>query len=154
MLLSIGPEAAVAEGYIDIKEYAKVKASMELYKLITATFTDLTSLDNHWFYGEPGVGKSKRARQLYPNAYIKDPDSIWFTGYNGEIAIIIDDFEPVNRKQSGLLKRLADHYPTVVRVHGSQVKIRPAHIIITSNFHPNEIWEGKYLEPILRRFKV
>ena len=121
---------------------------------MTKVFKNLDELDNHWWWGPTGCGKSSGVRRLWPDHYEKDPDSIWFTGYKGEDTIIIDDFEPVNRKMSGFLKRLADHYPTIVRTHGLQIRVRPARIVITSNFHPNEIWSGKYLEAIVRRFKI
>ncbi len=154
MLLEKGAEQAVEDGDIAIKEYPKVKAALDLYRLVTTKHPDLEKLDNHWIHGEPGVGKSKMARERWPNHYNKSPDDNWFTGYNGEDTILIDDFEPVNRKQTGLLKRLADHYSTVVRVHGLQISIRPKQIVITSNFRPNEIWEGSYLAAIERRFTI
>lgn len=83
MLLEVGAERAVEEGYCTIKEYPKLKAAMDLYKLVTTKFQDLEALDNHWYVGPPGTGKSRAARANFPDHYIKDPDSFWFTGYNG-----------------------------------------------------------------------
>ena len=84
------------------------------------------------------------ARQIAgEDAYIKDANTEWFTGYHNQRVIIIDDFEPWNKNQSGWLKRLADHYPFMARVHGGQVLIRPAQTIVTSNYHPDQIWEGQ-----------
>lgn len=154
MLLDEGAESAVISGNLAIENYAKVKQSIDLFKLITSKVEPVSILSNYWFYGKTGTGKSLEARKRFPDHFAKDPDSIWFTGYSGQKTIIIDDFEPVNKKQSGLLKRLADHYPAVVRVHGLQVIIRPVHVVVTSNFHPSEIWDEPYLSALLRRFTL
>ena len=40
------------------------------------------------------------------------------------------------------------------RIKGGQITLRPQLIIVTSNYHPKEIWTSpKDLDPILRRFK-
>jgi len=98
MLLEKGVEQAVKDGDIALEDYKKVKESVDLYRLVTIKHPDLERLDNHWIFGEPGVGKSRMARQRWPSFYNKSPDDHWFTGYNGEDTIIIDDFEPVNKK--------------------------------------------------------
>lgn len=98
MLLEKGVEQAVEDGDIALKDYAKVKASVDLYKLVTMRHPDLEALDNHWIYGDAGVGKSRMARQRWPNFYTKSPDDHWFTGYNGEETILIDDFDEYNKK--------------------------------------------------------
>lgn len=52
------------------------------------------------------------------------------------------------------IKQWADHYPFSAESKGASVKIRPQKLVITSNYHPEEIWIGHQdLEPILRRFK-
>ncbi len=67
MLLEKGAEQAVEDGDIAIKEYPKVKAALDLYRLVTIRHPDLEKLDNHWIHGEPGVGKSRMARMRWPN---------------------------------------------------------------------------------------
>lgn len=53
------------------------------------------------------------------------------------------------------MKQWADHYPFSAESKGASVKIRPKKIVVTSNYHPREIWTGDQdLLPILRRFKL
>ena len=113
----------------------------------------LDTLDNHWFYGPSGTGKSKSARDQYPSAYIK-MNNKWWDGYAGEETIIIDDFDKYDVAMSGHLKRWCDHYPFPAEYKGGSKMIRPKTIIVTSNYTPEEIWEDENtLGPINRRFK-
>lgn len=108
-----------------------------------------------WYFGAPGTGKSRRAREENVGAYIKDPQSSWWDGYNNEDVVIIDDFDKYQVKQGGDLKRWMDIYPFQAQVKGGQLEIRPKRIIVTSNYTPGQIWDDKVtVEAILRRVRV
>lgn len=114
-------------------------------------------LQHEWFYGPSGAGKSYAARQQNPGAYIKDPKNAWWDGYKGEDVVIIDDFDKFQVKQSGDMKRWLDRYPFKAECKGGYIgDIRPKKIVVTANYHPNEIWEQSdiTLSTILRRVKV
>lgn len=108
-----------------------------------------------WYYGPPGTGKSHKARVDNPDAYIKDPKSIWWDGYNNEDVVIIDDFDKYQVSQGGDMKRWMDKYPFQAQHKGGSQLIRPKEIIVTSNYHPKEIWEDETTRTaILRRLNL
>ena len=93
--------------------------------------------------------------KVQPNAYIKDASSHWWDGYNGEEVVIIDDLDKYHVKLGYYLKVWGDHYPFPAQIKGGQMMARPKKIIITSNYHPREIWtDSQTVEPIARRFKI
>ena len=155
MLLTSSLEELVASDALSLRDYPRIRQARELYNLVATPLNSIAVLDNYWFVGPPGTGKSRYARTRYPNFYEKDPRTEWFTGYNGEAAVIIDDFEPRDSNAAGWLKRLADHYPVVVRIHGNQVRIRPDHVIVTSNFTIEDCFQiPATRDAVRRRFTV
>ena len=115
---------------------------------------EISSLENVWYYGPSGGGKSVKARQEFPDPYDKNCNK-WWCGYEGQDSVLLDDFDKVHHVLGHHLKRWADHYPFQAEVKGGSKKIRPLHIVVTSNWSPSEIWQdSNSLEPILRRFRL
>lgn len=151
----MGAEKAVEAGYISIANYGKVKSNIDLYSNCTQKVPDLTSLDNTWIYGEPGIGKTSKARTDHPDYYDKDKSKYW-NGYTDQDAVLIDDLELDEKFMLGHLKKWAQHKPFPAEDKFGQMRqIRPKTIMVTSNFHPNRIWDQEIDQKAIgRRFKV
>lgn len=115
----------------------------------------LTTLENEWWYGSTGTGKSRLLWELYPEHYQKELNK-WWCGYNQEAVVAIEEWSPKNECTASALKIWADRYPFTGQIKGGSLKkIRPAKIIVTSNYSIDQCFPAtEDAEPIKRRFKV
>lgn len=102
-----------------------------------------------WFYGPPGTGKSRLAHGTLPEAYVKEPRTKWWNGYMLEKSVIIDDFGP-NGIDINHLLRWFDRYKCLVENKGGMIPLYADTFIVTSNFHPRELFKfGDEINPQL-----
>lgn len=154
------------EGRIWEIDAHKLTSHLTAYKQIAVDFSatrPLKKLDDvcgEWRWGEAGSGKSVYCFEKYPNAYRKNPNK-WWCGYHArtdedQYEAIIEDVEPSHGSHMGwFLKIWADVFPFNAEEKGSSKHVRPTKIIVTSQYHPNDIFQdSETRDAILRRFKV
>lgn len=135
---------------LEVRKLKNAKLDLDEEKIRPST---LEVIDNHWFFGPSGTGKSYTARDMYPDAYIKNKNK-WWCGYNGEETVIIEEWCPDDKVLLQHLKIWADKYPFRAEVKGGSRMIRPIRIIVTSNYSIEECVERfQDQEPLQRRFQ-
>lgn len=95
------------------------------------------------------MGKSRLAHETLPDAYVKDPRTKWWNGYMCQKDVIIDDFGP-NGIDINHLLRWFDRYKCLVENKGGMVALHATSFIVTSNFHPRDVFKfGDEINPQL-----
>lgn len=99
--------------------------------------------------GDAGCGKTRSVHEKEPEVFtVNSGESFPFEGYDGEQAILIDDFYGGIRYHE--LLRILDGHQYRVNVKGSHRYARWTRIYITSNAKP-ECWYERGLTPALSR---
>ena len=108
-----------------------------------------------WYWGKPGCGKTRRATEDHPEAY-KKLQNKWWDGYHGQEAVVMDDLGKETAKAlTTHLKLWADPWQNQPgETKGGQVALTYNYFVITSNYHPRDLFEGIDLEAIERRFRI
>ena len=117
---------------------------------------ELNGLDNLWIVGPTGCGKSLWVHRTYPGCY-KKAFNKWWCGFDSDdpehAVVVLDDLHP-SWADAVHLKNWGDYYPFMAEYKGGSTVIRPSKIIVTSNYHPAQVFKEADLGPILRRFSV
>lgn len=112
--------------------------------------------DVNVFWGETGVGKSRRAwYEAGLDAYPKTPTTKFWDGYQGQGKVVIDEF--TGQIEITHMLRWLDRYPVLVETKGSGTVLKASQIWITSNLHPTEWYKtvpDVQLEALLRRLNI
>lgn len=104
-----------------------------------------------WIHGATGLGKSRAARQITSNPFVKNECSKWFHGYDGERHVIFDDFDDTWMPYQDCLS-LLDRYERVVEVKCGQRQFLAERIVITSQHPPSAYYGGSgSISQLMRR---
>lgn len=114
-------------------QYGQVVRNLQLHTLSSLKPVKRTTLANYWYHGQPGTGKSTKARERYPDTYEK-PLNKWWDCYQGQACALLDDFAPCHNILATHLLRWADLFVFTGEVKGGHITIRPATILVTSNY--------------------
>lgn len=108
------------------------------------------------FWGETGVGKSRRAwEEAGLEAYPKDPRTKFWCGYHGQEHVVLDEF------RGGIdiahVLRWLDRYPVRVEVKGGSFPLLVKRYWVTSNLHPSDWYpeiDPATRDALLRRLEI
>lgn len=112
-----------------------------------------------FIYGPTGTGKTHYAFENYSDIYVKPDGNDWFTYYNGEKTLFIDEFE--GWMTPSFTKKVLDKYPCPIRVHHGMDHACWDTVVIASNLLPNKWWSSEVytknpglVDQITRRFST
>jgi len=112
---------------------------------------DAGDVTGAWYWGAPGTGKSRKAREDFPDSYLKMQNK-WWDGYQDEETVILDDFD--SKELGHHLKIWGDRYAFLAEVKGGALQIRPQKIVVTSNYSIDQLFghDPEMCNAIKRRF--
>lgn len=120
----------------------------------------LTPLDapcGLWIWGDSGTGKTTFARELaasFGGLYVRAATaSLRWDGFGGQQSVLFDDADPTSVKgQEQMLKQATDKFPfTVTRIYEGEVLIRPALVMLTSQYQMHECFTDERTLTALER---
>lgn len=151
--LAIAGKLSEVSAQIYVQHYSSLKRIAQDHLKMGS---DLSDVCGTWYYGPSGCGKSRHARTLCEadQLYLK-PVNKWWDGYRGQTHVLLEDVDPHHSVLAYHFKIWADRYAFPAEVKGSTIAIRPQELMITSQYHPREIFtDPEDLAAIQRRFTL
>lgn len=97
-------------------------------------------------WGEPGSGKSWKAKQIIGEDSYYEPDQnnsnkLSFENYDGQKWLLLEDYDPESMPVC-VLKRITDRYTCILPGRGCSTRGLHSGVIITTNYNP-ALWYPK-----------
>lgn len=149
------------EGVTDRKKLFKAANSYQAFRMAEIGLSLYSKqrdwkTEVRWYWGPTGCGKTRRAVKETVNPWISNDSLEWWQGYRAHEHVIFDDFRADFCKFRVLL-RILDRYPYKVMIKGGDEELVAKLIIITSPYHPTDIYRNRTNEDVrqlLRRIEV
>lgn len=153
-LLELDPKKAVDDGYIGL-------CALPMLLKAKRDYANLEEVPLHlerkcfWIYGKARVGKSHACRDAYPEIYEKAQNK-WWDSYQGETAVLLDDFDKAGACLGHYLKIWADNYRFNAEVKGGTIRPCYTVLLVTSNYTPDQIFtdDKELCDAVTARFKM
>ena len=174
--------SAIAGDFENIDPQIQITQFQNLRRLHAEkrTAEDLSSPCGVWIYGPPGTGKSTLARAMpittpdmtnslwleglqggeqpppTVHPYFEKEPNQWWDTYADEPKVILDDLDREStRSLDRFMKIWCDQYAFKPEIkHGALGKIRPKLFIVTSQFHPQELFDVPTVLALRRRCAI
>lgn len=92
-----------------------------------------------YIWGEAGEGKTKMVFDLEPDLFVVENDTTWWDGYDGQEAILFDDF--YGQVKYSTMLRVLDGYPLMRQNKGGTVWCKWKRVYLTSNEPRSELYK-------------
>ena len=137
--------------YITIEDYTKKGNKLKIDMAFSYVETRLKAerkdrdMEVYWIYGKSGVGKTTLAKTLCKNQKwsfaVSSSSNDPLQDYEGQDALILDDFRPVGWSKSDVLKMLDNNTSSSIKSrYQNKLTCYLKAIIITTVHSPFELW--------------
>ena len=129
----------------EIGSYQGIKCAEAILKYVEKERDFETEV--RWYYGSTGSGKTRSAKEEFPDAWMSAKNLRWFDGYDAHEVIIVDDFRKDFCTFHELL-RICDRYGYRVETKGGSRQLLAKVIIFTCPFTIDQLYRDRSDEDI------